>query len=84
MNQEYFALWHMRFDDEGHDYDKSLGIYSTREEAEQGLALLRDQLGFRDYPHSFEITWGRIDETYETEGFVTVPREQVPPAAPPQ
>jgi hypothetical protein len=39
---------------------------------------LRDQLGFRDYPHSFEITWGRIDETYETEGFVTVQREQVP------
>jgi hypothetical protein len=36
------------------------------------MALLRDKLGFRDYPDAFEINEGRIDETYETEGFVTV------------
>jgi hypothetical protein len=42
------------------------------------MAPLRDKLGFRDYPHSFEISEGRVDETCETEGFVTVPRDQVP------
>jgi hypothetical protein len=36
------------------------------------MALLRDKLGFRDYPDGFEINEGRIDETYEIEGFVTV------------
>jgi hypothetical protein len=71
----YYALWHRRTDEEDRDHDMLLGTYSTREKAEQGLALLRDQLGFRDYPHSFEINWGRIDETCETEGFVTVPGE---------
>jgi hypothetical protein len=64
--------------DRDRDYDKSLGIYSTLEKTEQGLAGLREKPGFRDYPYGFEITYGRIDETYETEGFVTVPREQVP------
>lgn len=74
----YYALWHRRTDEEDRDHEMRLGIYSTREKAEEELALLRDKLGFRDYPHSFEITWGRIDETYETDGFVTVPRDQVP------
>lgn len=76
--QVYFALWHRRTDEYDRDHDMLLGIYSMREKAEHGFALLRDKLGFRDYPHSFEITWGRIDETFETEGFVTVPRDQVP------
>jgi hypothetical protein len=74
----YYSLWHRRTDEFDRDHDMQLGIYSTREKAEQGLALLRDQLGFRDYPYSFEINWGRVDETYETDGFVTVPRDQVP------
>jgi hypothetical protein len=66
----YYSLWHRRTDEYDRDHDMQLGTYSTREKAEQGLALLRDQLGFRDYPHSFEINWGRADETFETEGFV--------------
>lgn len=77
----YYSLWHRRTDEQDYDHDMRPGVYSTREEAEQGLALLRDQLGFRDYPHSFEITWGRFDETYETEGFVTVPPDEVPAGA---
>ncbi len=76
--QVYYSLWHRRTDEYDRDYDTLLGTYSTREKAEQGQALLRDQLGFRDYPHGFEINWGRIDETYETEGFVTVSPDQVP------
>lgn len=74
----YYALWHRRTDEYDRDHDMLLGIYSTREKAEEGRALLRDQLGFRDYPYSFEITWGRFDETYEAEGFVTVPADRLP------
>ncbi len=70
--QAYYSLWHRRTDLEDRDHDMQLGTYSTREEAEAGQALLADKLGFRDYPDAFEINEGRIDETYETEGFVTV------------
>lgn len=79
--QVYYSLWHRRTDEYDYDHDMHLGTYSTRAKAEEGQALLRDQLGFRDYPHSFEINEGRVDETYETEGFVTVPRDQVPGSA---
>jgi homoserine kinase type II len=68
----YYSLWHRRTDPEDRDHDMQLGTYSTREKAEEGQALLRDKPGFRDYPDAFEISEGRIDETYETEGFVTV------------
>jgi hypothetical protein len=27
--QKYYALWHLRTDDEGREHDKLLGIYST-------------------------------------------------------
>jgi homoserine kinase type II len=74
----YYALWHRYVDEWDRDHDSLLGTYSTRKKAKEAIDLLRDQLGFRDYPYSFEITWGRIDETYETEGFVTVPPEEVP------
>ncbi|MGH7059360.1 MAG: hypothetical protein ACREFH_03135 [Stellaceae bacterium] len=71
-DQVYYSLWHRRTDPEDYDHDMQLGTYSTREEAKAGRALLADKLGFRDYPDAFEINEGRIDETYETEGFVTV------------
>ena len=62
MSQDYYELWHMRFDDEDRDYDKFLGIYSTREKAEYGLALLRDKPGFCDHPGGFEINGSLPDE----------------------
>ncbi len=77
-DQVYYSLWHRRTDPEDRDHDMRLGTYSTREKAEAGQALLSDKLGFRDYPGGFEINEGRIDETYETEGFVTVPGDPQP------
>ena len=62
MDKDYYELWHMRFDDEDRDYDKFLGIYSTREKAEYGLALLRDKPGFCDHPGGFEINGSLPDE----------------------
>lgn len=76
--QAYYALWHRRTDEEDRDHDMLLGIYSTMEKAEEGIALLRDKLGFRDYLAAFEINEGRVDETCETEGFATVAADRVP------
>jgi hypothetical protein len=80
MHQKYYSLWHRRTDGQHRDHDMLLGIYSTRAKAEEGLALLRDKEGFRNYPDAFEINEGRIDETYESEGFITVPGDAEPDA----
>jgi hypothetical protein len=78
MSKEFFVLWHDYVDEWGCDQEKLLGIYSTREKAEEGLALLRDQPGFRDYPDGFEISHGTMDETYMREGFVSVWGDEEP------
>jgi homoserine kinase type II len=65
-----YVLWHRCTDEEGKDHELMLGIYSTQEKAEQGLALLRNKPGFRDYPDGFEAQDATIDRTYMTEGFV--------------
>ena len=71
MHPATHDLWHQRYD--GHqDHDKLLGVYSTKEKAEQAVAQLRVKPGFRDYPEGFEILEGPIDETYSLEGFVSV------------
>lgn len=72
MIQTYCRLWHRHTDEEGRDHDKLLGIYSTQERAEIGLALMRGKPGFQEYPDGFEINEGTVDRTYMTEGFVTV------------
>jgi hypothetical protein len=78
VKQTFYELWHMRYDEEGQDHDKLLGIYSTQEGAEQALALLRDKPGFRDYPDGFELGEGPLDETCFTDGFVTVWGDEEP------
>ena len=60
---EIYALCHCREDEEGHDNEKLLGIYSTWEKAQQGLTLVRDKPYFRDFPECFEILEGGLDET---------------------
>lgn len=70
-NPTTYELWHDRYDGR-QDHDKLLGIYSTREKAEQGLAMLRDKPGFCDHPDGFEILDGPVDQTCWLEGFASV------------
>lgn len=86
MGRKCYELWHMRVDDEDRDFDKLLGVYSTREKAEEALELLRHKPGFRDHPDGFEVLDGAMDRTGMTEGFITVwgdeecgGEEEVPP-----
>jgi hypothetical protein len=78
MIQVFYDLWHMRYDEEGQDHDKLLGIYSTQERAEQAFALLRNKPGFCDHSDGFEINEGPLDETWFTDGFVTVWGDEEP------
>lgn len=72
MPSIYWVLW-MRFIDKLSDpHQLIVGIYTSRENAEKGMALVRDQPGFRDHPDGFVIEEGRIDQTTMPNGFVTV------------
>jgi hypothetical protein len=77
MNPVTYDLWHLRYDGR-EDHDKLLGIFSTKEKAEEALDLLRDKPGFRDHPEGFEICDGPIDETSWLEGFASLWGDEEP------
>jgi hypothetical protein len=60
-------------DEQGGDDVKLLGIYSTRERAEERMRRARLLPGFRDEPECFHVEGYEIDEDTWTEGFVRVP-----------
>lgn len=72
MPSTYWVLW-MRFIDRLDDpHQLIIGIYTSRENAEKGMALVRDQPGFRDHPNGFVIEEGTIDQTNMLNGFITI------------
>jgi homoserine kinase type II len=62
-----YLLQHERSDDGD---VKTLGIYSSEQEAASALDRLRGQPGFRDYPDGFTIGPYLLDEVYWAEGFM--------------
>lgn len=66
-----FQLCHTHVFSEDREDIKELGIYSTREKAEQALRRASQLPGFRDSPERLEIVEAEIDEDRWTTGFVT-------------
>lgn len=62
-NMNVYLLWHCYTDERGEN-EMMLGVYSSIENAEQGLSLLRDKPGFRDHLEGFAILKRKLDETY--------------------
>jgi len=60
---DIYLLWHCYTDERGEN-EMMLGVYSSIDNAEQALTLLRDKRGFRDYPDDFAILKRKLDETY--------------------
>lgn len=60
---DIYLLWHCYTGERGEN-EMMLGVYSSIENAEQGLALLSDKLGFRDHLDGFAIVKCRMNETY--------------------
>lgn len=48
---------------------KIIGIFSSREAAEQAVDAVRVLPGFREWPELFHMDEYRIDETHWTSGF---------------
>jgi hypothetical protein len=72
LPDNYWVLWHRYVDEWGIGQEKPIGTYTSRENAEKGMTLVRDQPGFRDHPDGFVITKGTIDQTDMVNGFVTI------------
>ena len=58
------------FDEEAGDDVKRLGIYSSRELAQERMARARSLPGFRDEPDCFYIEEAAVDEDEWTDGYV--------------
>ncbi|MGM9979052.1 MAG: hypothetical protein ACI33J_09665 [Clostridium sp.] len=53
----------------GYDELKTLGIYSSEEEAKKVILEYKKLPGFKDYLDEFRITEYKIDKKYCIEGF---------------
>jgi hypothetical protein len=67
-----YVLWHSYEDPPGREEDKLIGIYSSRQLAEDALARVRDKPGFRDYPDGFLIDEMTLDRDSWVQGFATI------------
>lgn len=74
-NETVYVLTHVYEYGENNEFDeiKELGIYSTRQKAEEAIERYCVLEGFNRYPRScFQICEQRVDVDYEwTEGFMT-------------
>ncbi|HEY4171328.1 MAG TPA: hypothetical protein VGM96_31340 [Reyranella sp.] len=70
---EIYELFHYdQEDDDGIDFQKLIGVYSSEKKAEDAIERLRDKPGFRDCPNGWLICPIVVDEETAWEnGFVT-------------
>jgi len=64
-----FILWHSRPVGDSETDDKLLGVYSTRQRAEDRAAQATKLPGFRAHPDAFTISEYQLDGDSWTEGF---------------
>lgn len=66
-----YSLYFTREYDHRQDTELSIGIYSSREEAEAIVERLQNKPGFNEYPEGFAIHETRVGLTGWVEGFIT-------------
>jgi hypothetical protein len=71
--REVFLVQHVHILDDGEEDVKTIGVYSTREAAQQAVDRVRLQPGFRDAPDGFSVDLYWLDQDCWEDGFVTLP-----------
>jgi hypothetical protein len=65
--------------DDDNDEEKLIGVYSTKDRAQQAIDRLRDKPGFRDFPERWWIDEFILDkDSAWTDGFVTMYPGDIP------
>jgi homoserine kinase type II len=74
MTTKLYELWHFQIgaDDEFDEDEKmkSIGIYSSKGNAEAAAERLKTQPGFKDWPDGFRVFRRTLDKTSWEEGFI--------------
>ncbi len=68
MNSVFIVL-HTRIGDNGAEYVKLIGAYSTKEAAEAAVNDLKSKSGFSSSQDGFSVDEYQIDRTQWSEGF---------------
>lgn len=71
-----FVLQHS-YEIDGNDETKFIGVYETKELAEQAILRLKIQPGFCDRPEDFHVSEYEINKDHWVEGYSTVTTIQV-------
>jgi hypothetical protein len=74
---DVFLLWHVHELPDGEEDTKLIGVYSSKELAEQAQRRAGAQPGFRDAPTGFCISRYTIDQDHWMEGYVTLTHEDI-------
>ena len=66
-----FVLQHVHTTDVGAEDVKFVGVYSSRQNAQEAVSRLASMPGFSEAPDEFSIDEYRVDRDQWSEGFVT-------------
>ena len=66
-----FVLQHVHEREDGAEDVKFIGVYSSREKAEEAAPRLARLPGFADAPDGFHVDEYRVDQDQWAEGYVT-------------
>lgn len=70
MASVFFVQHAYKTGDEDLEEVKFIGIYSTRDKAEEAIGQLKEEEGFRDHPAAcFELEEYELDREYNLEDF---------------
>jgi len=72
MTDTVYLLWHSHEISASETDEKLIGVYRTREAAEQAISRTKLLPGFVDCPQGFEIDAYEIGVDNWTEGYATV------------
>ena len=67
-----FVVQHVHSREDGVEDVKFIGVYSSREKAQEAVARMGRLPGFADAPDGFHIDEYRVDQDQWVEGYVVV------------